>query len=88
MQSTRLIQDFAASSEYLNFMIFEEKTISYGTVRLFRFLEAFRLNRSEIKNLTLARLGFKPQGREKHRQENMTSGFCLMASKDKKNMIL
>ena len=55
MQSARLIQDFAASSEYLNFMIFEEKTISYGTVRLFRILEAFRLNRSEIKNLTLPR---------------------------------
>ena len=55
MQSTRLIQDFAASSEYLNFMIFEEKTISYGTVRLFRILEAFRLNRSEVKNLTLPR---------------------------------
>ena len=50
MQSARLIQDFAASSEYLNFMIFEEKTISYGTVRLFRILEAFRLDRSEIKN--------------------------------------
>ena len=54
MQSARLIQDFAASTEYLNF-IFEEKTISYGTVRLFRILEAFRLNRSEIKKLTLPR---------------------------------
>ena len=72
MQSAKLIQDFAASSEYLNSDIWR-KNYLFGTVRLFRILDAFLLKRSEIKNLTLPRLGFKPQGRGKHRQENLTS---------------